>query len=304
MINKDENKLVNNKNVENKAMLKGVSPWKIAFSRLKKNKLALTGLVVLSILIFLAITADFIAPHGRDHIDLFNVNAAPSSEYLLGTDELGRDVLSRLIFGGQVSLSVGLIATSIALVIGVMMGAIAGYTGGLVDNVIMRIVDIVMCFPFFVIAIVIASILGPSIWNVMFVIGALSWTGLARIVRAEILTLKEKEFIEAAKSLGLEGHEIITKHLLPNILAPILVFATLGIAGAILVEAGLSFLGFGVRQPQPSWGNMISAAQSMTVLRLRWWQWIPPGLLIFITVLSINFLGDGLRDALDPRLKQ
>ncbi len=303
-MNKDNDKALTNEVKKDNSAIKGISPWLVAFNRLKKNRLALTGLFVLTILVLISIFAEFIAPHGRDEINLLNINEAPSEEFLLGTDELGRDILTRLIFGGRVSLSVGLVATSIALVIGVTLVAIAGYAGGVVDNVIMRITDIIMCFPFFVIAIVIAAILGPSIWNLMFMMGILGWTGLSRIVRAEILTLKEKEFIEAAKSMGLEGHEIIIKHLLPNTLAPIIVFATLGIAGAILVEAALSFLGFGVRQPQPSWGNMISAAQSMTVLRLRWWQWMPPGIVIFITVLSINFLGDGLRDALDPRLKQ
>ncbi|WP_427338236.1 oligopeptide ABC transporter permease [Caloranaerobacter sp. DY30410] len=283
---------------------KGVSPWQLAFDRLKKNKLAMFGFTVLAILVFLAIFAPLVTTHGRDTIDPLRVFEPPSKEHWLGTDELGRDVYTRLIYGARVSLSVGLVSTGIAAVIGVTLGAIAGYFGGWVDNFIMRIVDIFLCFPFFVMAITMAAILGPSIWNVMLIRGILSWTGIARLVRAEVLSLKEREFIEAARALGLNSKEIIINHILPNVFAPIIVAVTLGIAGGILSEAGLSFLGLGVKQPRPSWGNMLSAAQSMRSLRLHWWLWIPPGILVFITVLSINLLGDGLRDALDPKLKQ
>lgn len=282
---------------------KVLTPSKIAWNKFKKNKLAVFGIIILVLLILLSIIAPIISPFGRDVVDLLNIESAPSSSHILGTDELGRDVFTRLIYGGQVSLSVGVLATIIKLVIGITLGAIAGYFGGITDKVIMRFVDIIMCFPFLVIAITIASILGPSIWNVMIIIGILGWTGIARIVRAEILSLKEREFIEAAKALGLDSKDIILKHVVHNIYAPIIVYGTLGIAQGILSEASLSFLGMGVKQPQPSWGNMLSAAQNMRVLQSEWWLWIPPGLLVFLTIISINFFGDGLRDAFDPKLR-
>lgn len=282
---------------------KVLTPSKIAWNKLKRNKLAVFGAIVLIVLIVLSIIAPIISPYGRDTVDLVNIESAPAAKHILGTDELGRDIFTRLIYGGQVSLSVGIFATLIQLVIGITLGAIAGYFGGIADKIIMRFVDIVMCFPFLVIAITIASILGPSIWNVMIVIGILGWPKIARIVRAEILSLKETEFIEAAKALGLDSKDIILKHIIHNIYAPIIVYGTLGIAQGILSEASLSFLGLGVKQPQPSWGNMLSAAQNMRILQSEWWLWIPPGLFVFLTIISINFLGDGLRDALDPKTK-
>lgn len=269
-----------------------------------KNKLALVGFSILMLFIMLAAVAPVIAPYERDAIDLGMIEVAPSREHLLGTDELGRDVLTRLLYGGRVSLGVSLMATVLQLVIGVTLGAIAGYFGGLVDNMIMRLVDIMMCFPFFVIAISMAAIMEPGVVSLVIIIGILQWTNIARIVRVEILSLKQREFIEASRVLGLNSFEIIKKHLLSNVLAPLIVYTTLAIANGILLEAGLSFLGMGVRQPQPSWGNMLTAAQSMRVLKSQWWLWIPPGLLVFLTVLSINFLGDGLRDGLDPKLKR
>ncbi len=282
-----------------------ISQTKVLAQRIfGKNKLALVGFSILMLFIMLAAVAPIIAPYERDAIDLGMIEVAPSREHLLGTDELGRDVLTRLLYGGRVSLGVSLIATVLQLVIGVTLGAIAGYFGGLVDNMIMRLVDIMMCFPFFVIAISMAAIMEPGVVSLVIIIGILQWTNIARIVRVEILSLKQREFIEASRVLGLNSFEIIKKHLLPNVLAPLIVYTTLAIANGILLEAGLSFLGMGVRQPQPSWGNMLTAAQSMRVLKSQWWLWIPPGLLVFLTVLSINFLGDGLRDGLDPKLKR
>ncbi len=192
----------------------------------------------------------------------------------------------------------------ISAAIGVILGALAGYFGGVVDGVIMRIVDIFMCFPFFVIAISLAAILGPSIYNVMLISGVLGWTSICRIVRAEVLSLKTREFVEAARALGVSNWKNITGHVIPNTFSLIIVYATLGIASGILSEAGLSFLGLGVKQPQPSWGNMLASAQSFVALQNRWWQWVPAGLLVFITILAINFVGDGLRDALDPKLSR
>lgn len=282
---------------------KVLSPARIALNKLKRNKLAIFGSVILIILILLAIIAPIISPYGRDTVDLLNIESAPTAKHILGTDELGRDVFVRLIYGGQVSLSVGVVAIVIQLAIGITLGAIAGYLGGIADKIIMRLVDMVLCFPFLVIAITMASILGPSIWNVMIIIGILGWPKITRIVRAEILSLKEREFIEAAKALGLDSKDIILKHLIHNIYAPIIVYGTLGIAQGILYESFLSFLGMGVTQPQPSWGNMLTAAQNMRVLQSEWWLWIPPGVCVFLTIVSINFLGDGLRDALDPKIK-
>ena len=268
-----------------------------------KNKLAVIGLVILTIFVLAAVFAPFITSFDRDSIDLMNIESAPNSLHILGTDELGRDVFTRLLYGGRVSLGVALCATVIQLLIGVSLGCISGFYGKWVDNIVMRVVDTVMCFPFFVIAITIAALFGASVWNIILIIGCLQWTGVSRIVRAKILSLKQSEFIEAARAMGLSSFEIISKHLLPNVLSPIIVNATLNVANGILMEAGISFLGLGVKQPQPSWGNMLSAAQSMRVLQYEWWLWIPAGSLIILMVLSINFVGDGLRDALDPKTR-
>ena len=281
-----------------------LSPGRIAWKKLYRRPLAMFGAVVLILMIIAVLLAPQLATHGRDDIDMFATEEAPGKEHLLGTDEIGRDVFTRLLYGGQVSLGVGFAAVILQVVIGVTLGAIAGYFGGWVDACIMRLIDIVMCFPFYVIAISMAALLGPSAWNVVLIIGVLSWPGVARIVRGQMLSMRSREFIEASRCLGLTSREIILKHMLPNTLSPIIVYATLGMANAILTEAGLSFLGMGVNPPQPSWGNMLTNAQSMRVLTRQWWRWLPPGMCIFFTVLSINFLGDGLRDALDPRTKQ
>ena len=271
--------------------------------RFLKNKLAMIGFIFLTLFVLIAIFAPILTTYARDSIDLMSIESYPSVKHLLGTDELGRDVFTRLLYGGRVSLGVAVSATVLQLFIGVTLGSISGFYGRWIDNVIMRLVDTVMCFPFFVIAITIAAVIGPSVWNIILIIGLLQWTGVARIVRAEILSIKQSEFIEAARAMGLSNFEIIFNHLLPNTLSPVIVNATLSVAQGILMEAGLSFLGLGVKQPQPSWGNILSAAQSMRVLQYQWWLWIPAGLLVFLSVLSINFVGDGLRDALDPKMK-
>jgi peptide/nickel transport system permease protein len=272
--------------------------------RFLRNRLAVFGLIILLILSFAAIFAPLLATHSLEELDLKNTNSPPSPIHILGTDEVGRDTYSRLLYAGRVSLSVGIVSTMISAAIGVILGALAGYFGGVVDGVIMRIVDIFMCFPFFVIAISLAAILGPSIYNVMLISGVLGWTSICRIVRAEVLSLKTREFVEAARALGVSNWKNITGHVIPNTFSLIIVYATLGIASGILSEAGLSFLGLGVKQPQPSWGNMLASAQSFVALQNRWWQWVPAGLLVFITILAINFVGDGLRDALDPKLSR
>lgn len=283
--------------------IKSLAPGQLTWRKLRSNILAMFGLVILLSFMVITLLAPVLAPYGRDTIDMAHVDQPPSVKHLLGTDELGRDVLSRLLYGGQVSMGVGVAATFFQLVIGVTLGSLAGYYGSRVDSTIMWVTDVIMCFPFFVIAISMAALLGPSVWNVILIIGILEWTAVARIVRGRILSLRSLEFVEAAKALGLSRWEIISRHLIPNTMGPIIVYATLSVAQGILAEASLSFLGLGVMQPQASWGGMMAAAQKMRVLQNEWWLWIPAGSMVLTTVLSINFLGDGLRDALDPQYK-
>lgn len=282
----------------------GESLWAIAWRRLRKNRLAMFGMYVLILFSLLAIFAPYLGQHRFDAVNMLTVEQRPSREYLLGTDDLGRDVLSRLLMGGRISLTVGLVAEGITVTIGILLGAISGYYGGWVDNVIMRFTDIVLTIPFLPMALTMAVVLKPSVYNTMIILGLLGWTGLARLVRGEFLSLRQRDFVEAAKAAGGGDRRIIFRHLLPNSMAPIIVSCTLGVAGAIGGEAALSFLGFGVQQPTPSWGNMLSSALSLKVLIMQPWLWIPPGMMIFISVLAVNLLGQGLRDAMDPRLKQ
>lgn len=269
-----------------------------AFAR---HRLALAGAVVIGVLGLVALFAPVIAPYDPNQIDLFATSESPSRAHLLGTDDIGRDVLSRIIYGTRVSLSVGLVSVTIYVFIGTVLGSMSGYFGGWVDSTIQRFTDAVMCFPSLIIIVAAVAILGPSIYNVMIVIGLLTWPGICRLVRGQILTLREREFVEAARAIGASPSRVILSHLLPNTVAPITVAATFGVAAAILTEAGLSFLGLGVQPPTPSWGNLINTAQSAAVLQQMPWLWIPAGVLIALAVLSINFIGDGLRDALDPR---
>lgn len=290
------------------------SPWKVAFKRLKRNKLAMISLFVLILLILAALFARLLTPYGPNEMVntygesiLQNKRMPPDSNHLLGTDDLGRDMLTRIIYGGRISLSVGLVSVSLQILLGIIFGCLAGYYGGITDSIIMRLADTIMSFPFLLIAITIVAIIPssfPSIFAVMLVIGVLGWPGISRIIRAQILSLKEQEFMEAAEALGLSDKRKIFKHLLPNTMALIIVYATIGIAAAILTETGLSFLGMGVTPPTPSWGNMVQTARSIPNIQKRWWLWVPPGTAIFLTVMSLNILGDGLRDALDPKMKK
>jgi peptide/nickel transport system permease protein len=280
-----------------------MSPWRVVSNRFKRNKLAISGLLILIVLILAAVFAPFVTNHERDAIDLANTNAPPSTQNWLGTDDIGRDIYTRLVYGTRISLTVGLVATFMRVIVGVIMGGIAGYYGKWVDSLIMRLADMFYSFPFLAFAITFVALVGPSIYNIMLVVAILGWPGLARIVRGEILSLREREFMEAATALGISDMRKIVRHLLPNTMSAVIVSATLGLAGAILVESALSYLGLGVAPPIPTWGNMLRAGQNLYVLQNRWWQWLPPGLAIFIAVLSINLVGDGLRDALDPRLK-
>lgn len=287
----------------NEKQEKYVSLTEISFRKFKKNKLAVVGVFIILALVLLSICAPLLTDYTISQTDLFNIKMTPSSEHILGTDDLGRDVFTRLLYGGRVSIIVGIASMTVQLVIGVIMGAIAGYFGGIAEKIIMRIIDVIMCFPFFVIAVSVAAVVGPGVKNLIIIIGFLMWPNIARIVRAEILALKENDYIMAAKAMGLSSFEIIKSHILPNIMSPILVAATLAIANGILTEASLSFLGIGVKLPQPSWGNMLIAAQNIGTLQREWWLWIPAGSLIILMVLSINFVGDGLRDALDPKTR-
>lgn len=280
-----------------------------AWRRYKKNKLALFGLVFLTLLVFSAILAPIIVTHDP-YVSIKNADGkilalqSPSSEHILGTDSLGRDVFSRIIYGGRVSLSVALVAVAISTVIGVFLGVTAGYFGRWIDTIIMRITDVVICFPVLFLVISVATLLEPNMYNVMIVIGLVGWTTMTRLVRGEVLRIRQMEYIEAARALGQNTVLTVARHILPNIMAPIIVQATLQTAEAILAESALSFLGVGVQQPIPSWGNMLNDATSISILSFSPWVWAPPGIAILLTILCINFLGDGLRDALDPKMKK
>lgn len=261
----------------------------------------MAGLIVIGLLLLIAIFAPFVATHDPNEVDLLASAQGPSRAHWLGTDEIGRDVYSRLVYGARISLSVGLVAVAIYVTIGTVLGALAGYFGGFIDSLIMRLTDTVMCFPSLIIIIAAVSILGPSINNVMIIIGLLTWPGVCRLVRGQFLSLREQEFVDAARAIGAGNLRIIFRHVLPNAFAPIIVAATFGVAAAILTEAGLSFLGMGVQPPTPSWGNLINTAQSAAVMQQMPWLWVPAGITIALAVLSINFVGDGLRDAFDPK---
>ncbi len=258
------------------------------------------GVVVLIFLVLLAIGAPWVARQDPYAVDLRAYRNPPTTGHILGTDSSGRDVFARLLYGARISLSVGVVAVSVYTALGLILGSLAGYYGGWVDSLLMRLADVVMAFPSLVLIITIASVVGPSIYNVMLVIGLLGWPPIARIVRGMFLSLRKREFVVAAQASGVGSPRLIWRHLVPNVLAPVIVAATYGMASAILIEAGLSFLGLGVQPPTASWGNMLNAAQSISILETMPWLWVPPGLMIAITVLSLNFMGDGLRDALDP----
>ena len=280
--------------------------WK----RFRKNKLALVGLAVIVIMVAMATLAPVIAQNNpyvslKDDTGKIMKHMSPQeSGTLLGTDSLGRDEFSRLVYAAQVSMSVGLVAVSISTIIGILLGSVSGYFGGVWDLVIMRCVDVVNCFPVMFLIIIVATILKPSIYNVMIIIGLCNWTGTARLVRGEILRVREMEYVQAAVSLGATDWRIITSHVIPNVMAPIIVEATMQMARAILTEASLSYLGCGVQLPTASWGNMLNEANNLATLTMRPWQWLPAGLCIFMAVLSINFIGDGLRDAMDAKQKK
>jgi len=272
------------------------------WNRFKKNKLALAGSVIVLFFFLLSVFAPWISPYDPGAIDLNRVLTPPSAAHPLGTDQLGRDVLSRMIWGSQISLKVGFVSTGIAILIGMVLGAVSGYYGRWVDAVIMRTVDIMLCFPTFFLILAVIAFLEPSIWNIMIIIGLTGWMGVTRLVRADFISLKERDFVLAARVIGAGDLRIIFRHMLPNAMASIMVAATFGVAGAILTESALSFLGIGVQPPTPSWGNILTDGKDN--IDIAWWLSLFPGTAILLTVLGYNLLGEGIRDILDPRLKR
>lgn len=276
------------------------SPSRRAVRRFLRHRLALIGLVVIGVIILLAILGDTEAAT-KQNLKLGFINKPPGDGFLFGTDALGRDVLARTLVGGRISLVVALVSVAIATLIGTAVGVMSGYIGGKVDIVLMRFVDIVLSFPVILVLLVVAALVGPGIFTLVVMIGAVTWSRGARIVRGQVLILRESSFIEAARVVGVSHVQMIRSHILPNIIAPLVVFATFGVANVVVFEAGLSYLGLGVQPPTPSWGNMLNLARSLTVLERYTWQWIPPATFIVLMVLAVNFVGDGLRDAFDQR---
>ena len=295
------------KEIEKIEKQKAVGPWRIAWDRFRKNRIAVVGATLFIIIVLSVIFVPILSPYDISEFNLEDKELAPSAKHWLGTDEQGRDVMLRLFTGGRISILVGLMAAGVSVTLGSIIGGMAGYYGGRVDNLLMRFAEIIYSIPFTPTVISISAALmwkvssDKKMFFVMLLIGILSWPGLARIVRGQILSLREQEFMQATEVLGISDRSKIARHLLPNTLAFIIVSATLGMASAILTEAGLSFLGLGVTPPTPTWGNMVERARNTNVFRTMQWLWIPPGIMIMLTVVSINLLGEGLRDAFDPK---
>lgn len=276
--------------------------YTVFWKNFRHNRFAVIGGCVVLLLFAVSLLAPFITPWDPHAIDAYHVLLPPSADHWFGTDELGRDVFTRVIYGARISLKVGFVSVGIAVAIGVVLGLVSGFYGGFIDTVIMRFVDIMLCFPTFFLILAVIAFLEPSIWYIMAIIGLTGWMGVARLVRAEVLSLRERDFILAARALGASDGRIIFRHILPNALSPVLVSATLGVAGAILTESALSFLGIGVQPPTPSWGNILTSGKDY--IEFGWWLSLFPGLAILVTVLAYNLLGEGIRDALDPRLNR
>jgi len=276
------------------------TPLRIAWERFRRHQLAVVSGTIMLTLVLSAIFAPLLCPIGPYKTNYQAIRQPPSAEYRLGTDSAGRDVWSRLLYGGRVSLSVGLVAVAISLMIGIVLGAISGFYRGVVDDVLVRIAEAIRCFPRLIIIMTIVSVIGPSIWNIMLVIGLMAWTGTYRLVRAQVFSLREQDFILAARMSGAKNSRIIFRHALPNALSPVIVSATFQVAGALLMETSLGFLGMGVQPPTPTWGNMIVEAQKLAYLESKPWLWLPGVTLVGISVICINLIGDALRDAFDP----
>ena len=274
-----------------------------ALRRFLAHRLAVTGVLVLALVALAALFAPYLAPHDPLQIGVGRPRAAPSAIHPLGTDALGRDLASRLLFGARASLIVGFGAVAVQVVVGLIVGAAAGYWRGQLDAWSMRFADVLLSFPLFVVVVAAVAITGPGLTNMVWVVGLLGWPRIARIVRAQVLSLRTQPYIEATQALGGRDLRVLGGHILPNVLPTVVIAATFGVARAILLEASLSFLGMGVQAPQPSWGNILTAAQSLSVLESLPWMWVPAGACLMAVVLSVNFIGDGLRDALDPRAR-
>jgi peptide/nickel transport system permease protein len=281
---------------------RSASLLKIFLRQYTQNRLALVAAVILAILFLAAIMGPWLTRFDPDEIHLNEIYQPPSLKHPFGTDMNGRDVFARVLYGARISMSVGFISSGLAGIIGVLVGALAGFFGGKIDSLLMRLVDLILSIPSFFLLLMVIAMLEPNIYNVMIVIALTSWPGLARMVRAEVLSVRKREYIQAAIALGIGRWRIIWRHIIPNVMAPVFVAVTLGVASAILTESGLSFLGLGVQPPTPSWGNIL--AQGRSVMQFAWWMTVFPGLAIFITVLCYNLVGEGLRDALDPRLRR
>ena len=275
------------------------SHWRLARDRFLAHRLAVASVLVLLLLMLVVLVGPILSPYSPEHTNLDLRYQPPSPAHVMGTDSLGRDLLTRIMFGGRVSLTIGLLAMTVAITLGIVMGGLAGFYGGVADAVLMRFVDVMLSFPRLFLLILFSVFFGGHFLTVVLLLGALSWMSVARLIRASFLSLKERPYVEAARALGVSGGLIVLRHLLPNALAPIIVAATLGIATAIIAESTLSFLGLGIQPPTPSWGNMLKDAQ--TDMLIAPWTAVFPGLAIFVTVVAINFVGDGLRDALDPQ---
>jgi peptide/nickel transport system permease protein len=274
--------------------------WALYLERFQQNKLALAGFIVITLLTLMAALAPVISPRNPTAQDLTHRLEAPSHQHWMGTDDLGRDVFSRLLTGTRISLSVGFVAVGISVTVGTLLGLIAGFFGGRVDNLLMRLVDVMLSIPTLFLILAVLAFLGPNIYNVMVIIGLTAWPGLTRLVRGECLSIREREYVQAARLAGISTPRLLFVHILPNVVAPILVSATLGVGGAILTESALSFLGLGVQPPMASWGNILAIGRDY--LHIAWWLSVFPAIAILVTVLSFNLLGEGLRDVLDPRV--
>lgn len=277
------------------------TPLRKALRRFRRHRLAMAGLTIIALLVIAAL---FGSESAALEQNLRAMNKPPSSEHLFGTDRIGRDILARTLVGGRISLAVGLVAVFFSTSIGLVLGSLAGYYGGWFDQIIMRVVDVVLSFPVIILLLCVASLVGPSIFNVMAMIGLLTWPTPCRIMRGQFLTLRERAFVEAARCLGVADFQIAVRHIIPNAIAPVLVYASFAVATAVLLEAGLSYLGLGVQPPTPSWGNMLNTARNISTMERTSWQWVPPAMMTVLFVLAVNFVGDGVRDALDPQAKE
>ena len=282
------------------------SYWGSVFRRFRKNKLAVVSLFVITIIVLMCVFVPIISPYSIEgtRLDAEIRDQPPSAAHWLGTDKIGRDLFTRLFYGGRISLGISLAATAALCVIGIVLGSVAGYYRGFMDAIIMRLSEMFMSFPFTIMCITLGAVFGAGPRTMIIALGMLSWPSICRIVRGQILTLRELEYMEACEALGISDFRRIFRHLFPNVLAYIIVYATISMASVILTETALSFLGLGVAPPTPSWGNLIQEARDVTVLANKWWYWMPPGIIICLSVMCFNVLGDGLRDAVDPKMKR